>query len=84
MGKKRDTQTYALYNGRNKVYIGETNDPERRLDEHLEEGKRFTRMETTSRQMTEAGAKEKESDQLESYRQGHGGRNPRYNKDSDG
>jgi hypothetical protein len=34
--------------------------------------------------MTEEGAKQKESDMLESYRRSHGGRNPRYNKDNDG
>ena len=38
MGKRRNSQTYALYDGRKKVYIGETNDPERRLDEHLDDG----------------------------------------------
>ncbi len=84
MGKKRDTQTYALYDGPKKVYIGTTNDLERRAEQHRDSGKDFTRVEPTSRRMTEEGAKAKEADQLEVYREGHDGRNPRYNKDSDG
>ena len=84
MGKKRDTQTYALYDGPKKVYIGTTDDLQRRGEEHRDSGKRFTRIDQTSRQMTEEGAKDKETNQLEAYREGHGGRNPRYNKDSDG
>ena len=84
MGKKRDTQTYALYDGPKKVYIGTTNDLERRAEQHRDGGKDFTRVEPTSRRMTEEGAKAKETDQLEAYREGHDGRNPRYNKDSDG
>lgn len=84
MTKKRDTVTYALYDGNKKVYIGTTNDPEERAQQHKGMGKRFTRMDITSRRMTDEGAKQKETEQLESYRRGHGGRNPRHNKDTDG
>ena len=84
MAKSRSTQTYALYDGPKKVYIGTTKDVERRSEEHHDSGKNFTRIEPTSRRMTEEGAKIKETEQLEAYRKGHGGRNPRYNKDSDG
>ena len=84
MGKKQDTQTYALYDGRKKVYIGTSDDLERRAEEHRQEGKRFTRIEPTSRRMTEEGARQKETEQLKAYREGHGARNPRHNKDSDG
>lgn len=84
MGKKQDTKTYALFDRNKKVYIGTTNDMERRADQHRDNGKRFTRVKETSRRMTEQGAKEKETDQLNVYREGHGGRNPRYNKDADG
>ena len=84
MGKQRNTQTYSLFDGNKKVYIGTTNDLERREQEHNNEGKQFTRIEITSRQMTEAGAKQRETEQLEVYRRGHKGNNPKYNEDSDG
>ena len=84
MAKKRSTQTYRLKDGRKTVYIGSTNDLERREEEHRDEGKHFTRLEPTSRKMTEEGAKQKEADQLQTFRKGHGGKNPKHNKDSDG
>ena len=84
MANKRDTQTYALFSGNKKVYIGTTNNPDRRAEEHQDAGKRFTRMELTSRRMTEDGAKQRETNQLESYRDNHRGSNPKYNKDNDG
>ena len=84
MAKRRDTVSYALYDGHKKVYIGTTNDPVRRAEEHAEEPKRFSRLQITSSRLTEEGAIQKEEEQLEVYRQGHGGQNPRYNKDTDG
>ena len=80
MAKARDTVTYSLNDGRRKVYIGTTDNPERRVSEHAAEGKRFTRMDVTSRRMTEEGAKRKEADQLAAYRRSHKGRNPQYNE----
>ena len=84
MGKDRDTVTYSLYEGRKKVYIGVTDNPDRRVREHEAEGKRFTRMEVSSRRMTKEGAQQKEAKQLDSYRGAHGGRNPRYNETKEG
>ena len=85
MGKvKRDTVTYDLKVGSNMVYRGTTNNPERREQEHRDEGKRFGHLNVTSRRMTEDGAKKKEDGNLAMYRKNHGGRNPKYNKDSDG
>lgn len=84
MTKKRDTVTYDLKNGPKIVYRGTTNDPERRESEHKADGKKFTKMVITSRKMTEDGAKQKESEALEIYRRNHGGKNPKYNKDTDG
>ena len=83
MTKRRRTLTYRLKAGRRTVYIGSTNDPERREGQHRDEGKRFMRMEIASRRMTEDGAKKKEAEQLKNFRSNHG-RNPKYNKDSDG
>ena len=84
MAKKRSTQTYRLKVGKKTVYIGTTNDLERREEEHEEEGKKFTKLEPTSRKMTDDGAKRKEAEQLKTFRKGHQGKNPKYNKDSDG
>ena len=81
---KRDTVTYDLKDKGKIIYRGTTNDPKRRREEHREEGKRFDTMSITSRRMTEEGAKKKESDALKTYRQRNKGRNPKYNKDSDG
>ena len=83
MAKERDTVTYSLYDGRKKVYIGITKDLGRRMGEHQAEGKRFTRIDATSRKMTAEGAMKKERDQLKSYRQSHGS-NPKYNEDKSG
>ena len=84
MAKKRDTVTYALYEGNKKVYIGTTNDPDRRAEQHRQQHKRFTRMDITSRRMTEESAKQREAEQLEAFRRGHKRHNPRYNKDLTG
>lgn len=82
---KRDTLTYKLTGHRGEtLYIGTTNNPERREQEHRNEGKNFVNLIPTSRRMTSEGAINKETKQLGTYRQGHKGRNPRYNKDSDG
>jgi predicted GIY-YIG superfamily endonuclease len=81
---KRKSQTYALYNGREKVHIGEAANPEQRAEQHREDGKVFTRVEKTSRPMLKENAQEREADQLESYRRSHGRRNPRYNETDDG
>lgn len=82
--KPRDTVTYDLKRRGKIVYRGTTDNPERRAQEHKDDGKRFTTMTVTSRKMTEDGAQKKEATALETYRKGHGGKNPLYNKDDDG
>ena len=82
--KPRDTVNYDLKRGHKIVYRGTTNDPERRVEQHQDNGKRFTHLKVTSRRMTEEGAQRKESEDLAKYREGHKGRNPTYNKDDDG
>ena len=66
--QKRDTVTYALFQGRQKVYIGSTNDPAQRASQHKQEGKRFTRMEVTSPRITADSAKRREGEQIATYR----------------
>ena len=82
--RPRNTVTYDLKRGKKVVYRGTTDDPERREQEHRNEGKRFDRLLVTSRRMTEEGAKEKEAEALKRYRQSHKGKNPLYNNDDDG
>ena len=82
--KTRGTVTYDLKRGGNIVYRGTTDNPERRAQEHKDDGKRFSALKITSRKMTEDGAQKRESEALETYRKGHGGKNPLYNKDDDG
>ena len=82
-GKKRDTVTYELKDGNKVLYVGTTNDPERREKEHRDQGKKFGHMKVTSRKMTPDGAKKAEEKRLKSFRE-YQGRNPKYNKDSDG
>ncbi|CAK3496129.1 GIY-YIG domain-containing protein [Vibrio crassostreae] len=81
---KRDTITYELKEGNKVVYVGTTNDPERRMQEHQDAGKKFTKMNVTSRKMTEAGALKKEAARLETYRKNHSAKNPKYNKTKNG
>lgn len=83
MTKKQDTVTYELKEGNKVVYVGTTNDPVRREQEHKADGKKFGHMNVTSRRMSESGAMKKESDRLATYRKNQG-KNPKYNKDSDG
>ena len=84
MGTKQDTVNYVLKDGKKIVYFGSTNDPDRRMEEHKKEGKQFTQMIVLTRRMTKDGAKAKEEERLATYRKGHGGKNPKYNKDFDG
>ncbi|MBC6415612.1 MAG: GIY-YIG nuclease family protein [Bdellovibrionales bacterium] len=76
--------TYELKEGNKNVYIGKTKNPERREQEHRAEGKFFTKLEVTSYRMTKEEARQKEQRDLQRYRVTHDGKNPKYNKDSDG
>ena len=62
-----------------KVYIGITNDPERREDEHKQD-KDFDRMKVEGPCVSRETAGEWEKDALDKYRKGHGGRAPKYNE----
>ena len=85
MKKKYNTVTYDLKDGKKIVYRGITKNPVKREKEHKASGKRFTQMVITSkRKMTEEGAKRIEKEKLNTYRKSHGGKNPKYNKDTDG
>jgi len=76
---KRNYNRYQLKDGQKVVYIGITNDPERRVAEHQDEGKRFNRMNIVGPAVTKRSAENWEEESLEKYRRSHGGDNPRYN-----
>lgn len=80
---KRDTVTYELKQGNKVVYVGTTNDPERRAKEHESMGKKFSKMTITSPKLTQGSARKREAERLATYRKNQG-KNPKYNKDSDG
>ena len=81
-GFGRKKFTYKLVkNGRAK-YIGSTNNPYRRNEEHSQK-KDYDYMEVTSGRVSEREAERREARNLRSYRRATG-RNPRYNKTSNG
>ena len=77
--KKRDTYNYILRDGKKVVYKGITNDPDRRFDEHVKSGKRFTTMSWGSPCSREEAIK-REKEGVAIYEGGHKGKKPRYNK----
>ncbi len=80
MPKRRNYHRYELRQGHQIVYAGITNDPERREEEHREEGKRFSGMSTVGPAVTKATAERWEEERLEAFRNTHRGQNPKYNE----
>lgn len=79
MPKKRNYYRYELWDNKKLVYIGITDNPKRRLQEHKIEGKKFTRMKIVGRAVTKETAEKWEENRLRTYRRHHKGRNPKYN-----
>lgn len=82
--KKQDTAVYTLRDKNEIVYIGTSNNIEKREKEHQDLGKEFTSIRKESRKMTPESAKKREEEKLENYRKNHKSKNPKYNKDKDG
>ena len=80
----RDTKKYELFDGNRLVYVGISNDIERRASEHRAEGMHFTRMEQVGRASTRQGAGDWETARLQTYMDNHGGELPKYNIDPTG
>ena len=76
--KRRDTVVYELYNKGKKVYIGITNDPERRRQEHKQD-KEFDTMKIVTGKRTEESARKEEQRRIEMYEK-KTGHKPKYNK----
>ena len=79
----RDTYKYVLKDGKRVVYVGVTNDPARRLEEH-NASKDFSHLKIEGRRTTLAAAKKWERDRLATYRRNHGGQNPKFNNTNHG
>ncbi len=81
MPKKRDTYRYELRKKRKLVYVGITNDPERREAEHRAEGNDFTSINVVRPPVTRESAERWEEQRLKTFLENQG-RLPRYNKPS--
>jgi hypothetical protein len=81
--KNRDYFKYELKNNHKVVYVGITNDIDRRELEH-EVTKNFSHINKVGNACTEASAKKWEEERLQTYRKNHGGENPKYNKRNNG
>ncbi len=80
MAGKRDTTRYELRDKGKKVYVGITDDLDRRVEEHKNEGKRFTSARKVGAKVSRETAEDWEQKSIEAYKSGHRGRGPRYNK----
>jgi predicted GIY-YIG superfamily endonuclease len=80
LSEKRTYKRYELKGGRKVVYVGITDNPERRESEHRQDGKKFTKMNVIGSVVTQNSAEKWEEERLQSYRKHHGGKNPKYNK----
>ena len=80
MSKRRNHYRYKLYDQHQVVQFGFTNDPERREEEHRDEGKRFSTLKVEGPAVIKKTAEQWEEERLANYRRTHQGRNPRYNK----
>jgi len=83
-GNPREYYNYELKDGRKIVYKGQTNDLKRRESEHERDGKKFTHMRKVGNAKTYEGALKAEKQSLKQYRNGHGGKNPKYNQTDHG
>lgn len=81
---KRDTFKYELYNGKRLVYVGTTNDLNRRESEHRNDGMEFTSMRKIGNATTKEAAGEWEENRIGIYKNSHGGDRPKYNQNDSG
>ncbi len=77
---KRDTYNYTMRDRGKIVYHGITDNPDRRIFEHENSGKRFTSATIDAYPCSRDTALDRERDRIESYERNHRGRKPRYNE----
>ena len=79
MSAKRDHYRYTLWDGHEKVYIGQTTAPESRENAHRQD-KKFDQMRVEGPAVSRETALEWEQEAIETYRGGHEGKSPKYNE----
>ena len=77
--QRRSMWGYSLWRGGRKLYIGIAKDPCRRSSEHRTAGRRG-RLRVDTHARTPQSVRRWERDSLNSYRRGHKGKLPRWNK----
>lgn len=80
----RDTFKYELRRGNRVVYVGITNDLERRESEHRNEGMDFTSLTKIGNKTTRDAAGAWEEDRIAKYKENHNGNRPLYNQNDSG
>ena len=75
----RDTYKYLLKDGNKIVYVGITNDLERRETEHRQD-KNFATMEVVGRRCSRESAERWETNRIETYMDNHKGETPKFNQ----
>ena len=81
---ERDTYKYELRNGNRVVYVGFTNDLDRREAEHRNEGMQFTSINKVGNITTRDAAEAWEADRIATYKENHHGDRPLYNQNDSG
>ena len=76
----RDTYKYELRRGNKVVYVGITNDLERRETEHRNDGMDFTSISKIGNITTRDAAEAWEADRIATYKDNHYGERPEYNQ----
>ena len=84
MSSKRDTNKYECYQGNKLVYVGITNDLERREAEHIADGMQFSSMKKVGNVTTQEAASKWETERIQTYQKNHSGSTPKYNKNNTG
>ena len=80
---KRNTYKYVLKDGNKIIYIGITDNPQRRESEHRR-NKDFQKMEVIGRKVTRDSADQWESERIDKYRRNHKNQIPPLNKTKNG
>ncbi len=79
----RNMYRYVLQDGPSIVYVGITDNPERREKEHRE-NKDFTSMKVVGPKVTRATAEQWEEKRIDTYKSNHEGNRPKYNGNDSG
>ena len=80
---KRKTYKYELKDRHTVLYVGITDDPDRRVQQHRQ-SKDFGHMRIIGNRTTRTAAEKWEENRIRTYMENHGGRTPPLNKNDSG